>query len=252
MKIYNKLSVIYDAIMEHVDYAGWADYIDKLLNRFHVPGKQILEHACGTGSLALQLAAKGYRVSACDQSAYMIKLAQKKNIQHAVKVSFKVASMETPSHKKKFAAVLALYDSVNYLTNADLLQRAFNFIKTQLLPGGLFVFDISTEFNSINHFTERHYYDEGKNFAYMRYSDYDHSARMQKNNFTFFLKNGGHRYLKFKELHVQRIYQIAEIESVLKHCRLKLLSKTDGFTMRQAHARSERVHFTVTPIHDKV
>ena len=49
---YTVLADCYDAVMEHVDYPGWVDYIEEVLAYHgHEPG-HVLELACGTGTFA--------------------------------------------------------------------------------------------------------------------------------------------------------------------------------------------------------
>ena len=53
--IYSKLAEIYDHIMNDVDYAYWAEYINDLLHQHHPKPTSITELSCGTASLTLEL-----------------------------------------------------------------------------------------------------------------------------------------------------------------------------------------------------
>ena len=57
---YTKFAAAYDKMMENVNYARWADYIDKLFSRYNFHPKNVLDVACGTGSATILLAKKGY------------------------------------------------------------------------------------------------------------------------------------------------------------------------------------------------
>ncbi|MBC8163255.1 MAG: class I SAM-dependent methyltransferase, partial [Roseiflexaceae bacterium] len=55
-----------------------AHYLDELLQHHPVAGRRALDIACGTGTLALLLADKGWDVIGIDQSAAMLGLARTK------------------------------------------------------------------------------------------------------------------------------------------------------------------------------
>ena len=78
MTIYSRLSQIYDL--------GWGDFstnyaglIHELLHDHHIIQARILDLACGTGILAIELARKGHIVKGIDISPEMIRLANSKS-----------------------------------------------------------------------------------------------------------------------------------------------------------------------------
>ena len=79
MSSYGFLAGCYDALTYDVDYAAWADYIEKHFARRPLPGKTVLDLACGTGSLTRELALRGYEMIGVDQSPEMLAQAAEKN-----------------------------------------------------------------------------------------------------------------------------------------------------------------------------
>ncbi len=81
---YYALARIYDQVMDHVDYAKWVQFILEIFEEhgLYPPASNkktpILECACGTGTVALHLALRGYEVSAFDSSAAMVEVARSK------------------------------------------------------------------------------------------------------------------------------------------------------------------------------
>ena len=69
---YGPLAGCYDELTYDVDYPRWADYIEKHFARRHIPGRTVLDLACGTGSLTRELALRGYEMIGVDQSPEML------------------------------------------------------------------------------------------------------------------------------------------------------------------------------------
>ncbi len=250
-KPYQKLAVIYDEVMRHVNYHDWEDYLTRIFKSKAVSTEVILEHACGTGSLTVLLAEKGYQIVACDRSKKMIYFAQKKLPtllkQH---VKFKICSMEEFQAKKRYPVILCLYDSINYCQSQEELIRAFQAVQKQLTPQGLFIFDVTTEVNSLRYFQNVYQVGEKPDFYYVRFSQYQSDTHLQQNHFTIFLRDKEYGYRKYQEKHVQRIYSPEEIDKCLLESRLMIMESFDDFSFNPSHRDSERIHYLVTHHHD--
>lgn len=59
MSSYGFLAGCYDELTYDVDYSAWADYVEKHFARRGLPGRTVLDLACGTGSLTWELAQTG-------------------------------------------------------------------------------------------------------------------------------------------------------------------------------------------------
>ena len=110
---YSAIASVYDGMMEHVDYAAWADYIERIFAFHHKHVSTICELACGTGSLAIELARKGFVLHCSDLSPDMVRLATEKQIKAGVLIDFSVHDMSTFSSEQPFDVVICLYDSLN-------------------------------------------------------------------------------------------------------------------------------------------
>ena len=71
MSRYDALAASYDGLMADGIYRRRADYLEKLFQKSAIPVRTVLDLACGTGTIACLLAAKGYDVTATDLSAEM-------------------------------------------------------------------------------------------------------------------------------------------------------------------------------------
>ncbi|MBM3265561.1 MAG: class I SAM-dependent methyltransferase [candidate division Zixibacteria bacterium] len=228
--------------MRHVDYPFWADYIEDIFRRFRVKPGMILELACGTGNLASILATRGYRMTGVDRSAAMIAVAERKAQEAGQPILYKTGDMAMPPMSGFFDAALCLYDSANYLMDLDAMQRMFESVKRRLQPDGIFVFDVCTENNSRRYFHRQTDQETGRDFSYVRRSEYLAEPRIQVNEFRLVFRRGEERQHHF-ERHEQRIYPVADIENTLLASGFSLAGSFDGFTFSKASERSNRVHF---------
>ncbi|MEX2585764.1 MAG: class I SAM-dependent methyltransferase [Balneolaceae bacterium] len=135
--IYSVLAPLYDHIMRDVDYEAWADYIDDLI-QLHTPySEQLLELACGTGSVSLSLGELGYyRILATDQSRQMIQVARKKSEETDSPVRFRPMNFLNIQLKQTFDVVFMVFDSLNYLHTEQEILQLHNEVKNVLRPGG--------------------------------------------------------------------------------------------------------------------
>ena len=145
MSSYDFLAGCYDELTYDVDYAAWADYIEKHFRKNTLPGRTVLDLACGTGSLTRELALRGYEMIGADQSPEMLAEAAEKNRGAApIEPIFLCQSMEKLDLYGTIDACVCCLDSVNYVTDPKKLARAFQRVHLFLMPGGLFLFDVNT------------------------------------------------------------------------------------------------------------
>jgi 2-polyprenyl-3-methyl-5-hydroxy-6-metoxy-1,4-benzoquinol methylase len=103
-------------------------------------GGPMLDLACGTGTMALHLAAQGYQVTGADIIPEMIAWAAQKAAARNLSVDWVVADARTFNLHKNFAFIYMLGNAFqHFLTRADheaLLAR----VREQLHPEGCFLF----------------------------------------------------------------------------------------------------------------
>lgn len=102
-----------------------------------LPGRRVLDIACGTGDLASWLAGKGYNLCACDISEQMIAQAR----QRAGPMRLLVCDMRALPFRAGFDGVVCTFDSINHLLNWRDLKSFFSGVLEALEPGGIFFFD---------------------------------------------------------------------------------------------------------------
>ena len=163
--MYADFAQIYDELQD-IDYNSFAEYYEKLFRHFNIRPKYILDIGCGSGSITIPLARCGYAVTGIDISGEMLALAAEKAENESLDILFLNQDMtELELIDPADAAVCAL-DGVNYLTNDGDLKRLFTGIARYLNPGGIFIFDLNSEYKMKHVLDENTFvYDEDDAFC---------------------------------------------------------------------------------------
>ena len=76
--MYDDFAAVYDSLMDDFDYPKWAEYYVELIRRAGVEPKRMAECGCGTGSMTVEFADMGVRVTGMDISPDMLRIAGQK------------------------------------------------------------------------------------------------------------------------------------------------------------------------------
>lgn len=145
MKVFGNYARYYDLLYRDKNYAGEAQFVQKLLQIYAPSTKYILDLGCGTGTHAVLLAEQGYRVHGVDLSSDMLRQANERLSQLpnelATRLEFSHGDIRTIRLEKQFDAVISLFHVMSYQTNNKDLQSVFATVKAHLRPNGIFIFD---------------------------------------------------------------------------------------------------------------
>lgn len=138
---YEAIAPVYDDFTAHHDYDLWLGRLLPKLEEHGIPGRRLLDVACGTGKSFIPLLEKGWGVTACDISPAMVAIARGKV---GDRVELSVADMRELPVFGEFDLVLCLDDAVNYLLGVEELEQALRGMRRNLAPEGLLMFDVNT------------------------------------------------------------------------------------------------------------
>ena len=244
--IYSVLAHIYDTLMQDVDYEAWADYIDDLI-QLHAPeSEDLLELACGTGSVALSLAELGYyRITGTDLSATMVDKAVEKSEGLDLPVRFLRRDFLDIDLDETFDVVYLVFDSINYLHAERDILKLHDQVVSVLRPGGLFIFDFTTPAHSrqvAGHLDK----EEGTSpdhYHFFRTSRYDEQSRIHTNAFNIERLSPDHtRVLEtFSEVHRQKIYTFSDMKRMIRKTGFRIVKAYDEFQFDPATDNSPRI-----------
>ena len=227
---YSKLAEVYDL--------GWGDFaesartfVERTLSNHGVESGRILELACGTGILAIHLARSGYVVLGIDRSPEMVSIASMKG-RYVKGVEFVVADMRNLDLEPKFDAVLCMFDSLNYLTALEEVSDVLQSISSILRDNGLFVFDFNRSliYSAHNGETLKRHVEDG---ILLQELHYEVAERVARTVFRF--PDGD------VETHLQRAYELDEIEPLLRAANLSTKDCYSDFSRRPVSSATERL-----------
>ena len=236
VKPYEKVHLIYDYIMQHVDYDDWADYIHEIIEHHKPNGKKLLDVACGSGKFFPFLEKNKYEITGVELSQEMIELAKKTT---NVKTIY-AQDMRELNIDDTFDIILCLFDSVNYLTNLAQLTSLFDRVSEHLSENGLFIFDVATQTSCIQHFSN--YTETGTlgNLHFERRCLYDFEKNIQTSHFEIEISDE-----KFVETHKQHIYSHEEILNAIENSKLTLAETHGDFDLDPIDDETERAHYVL-------
>ena len=244
MSSYEFLAGCYDAFTYDVDYAAWADYIEKHFKRRGLPGKTVLDLACGTGSLTRELALRGYEMIGVDLSPEMLSEAAEKNRDVGeVPPMFLCQPMEKLDLYGTIDACVCCLDSVNYVTDPKKLQKAFERVHLFLMPGGLFLFDVNTP-EKLEGLDGQVFLDETEDAYCVWRAEYSRRSRICSYFMDIFqLHPESGQWERGEELHRERAYTIPELTGYLEQAGFRDIQVFGNLKLHRPKPGEGRVFF---------
>ena len=242
--MYQGFAAVYDQFMGDVPYDAWAAYINRILQQ-HLPHTQngeapmVLDMACGTGSITLRLAAMGYDMIGVDASADMLVQAQEKAYEAGRRVLWLAQDMRELDLYGTVDAAVCVCDGLNYLLEDDELREVFRRVRLFLNPGGVFIFDMNTEYKFREVLGDKSFGGEHGNDAYVWDNHYDAHSQINEYHVVFYSRKGGQ---PFEELHYQRAYDLETVCAWLAEADFTVEMR-DGYSDLPPHETSTRVTY---------
>ena len=244
MNSYDFLAGCYDELTYDVDYSAWADYVEKHFRRRPLPGKTVLDLACGTGSLTRELAERGYEMIGVDQSPEMLAAAVEKNENvGGIPPMFLCQSMEKLDLYGTIDACVCCLDSVNYVTSPQKLQKAFQRVHLFLMPGGLFLFDVNTP-EKLAGLDGQVFLDETEDAYCVWRAEYSRRRRVCTYAMDLFRLTPAGLWERGEELHEEYAYEPDELEEMLRRAGFHHIRRYGDRKLRAPRPGEERIFFT--------
>lgn len=140
---YEDFAPFYDAFTSDYPYDEWLADLEGWAREAGIPGRRLLDVACGTGNSFMPMLERGYHVTGCDLSPSMAVRARAKA---GGRAAVEVADMRSVPWHARFDLVTCIDDSLNYMLSTEDLVAALRSIRRALAPGGVAVFDTNSLF----------------------------------------------------------------------------------------------------------
>ncbi|MCE5314899.1 MAG: methyltransferase domain-containing protein [Armatimonadota bacterium] len=241
---FKQIATYYDDLMAGVPYNLWVRYIENILKRIEHSPRTVLDLACGTGNVSELMAEKGYKVVGADIAPDMIEVARSKNSD----VEYHVQDMaELDLDGRRFDLAISLFDSLNYILDPNRLAKAIERVGEHLVEGGIFIFDVNTEYALAHHFFDQANIASNHYPHYVWNSEYDNSTRICTVNMTFRVVEDGEN-VEFKEVHLQRAHSLEELTMMLTDAGFDVVDIFHAYKFRRPTRRSDRVFYVARKV----
>ncbi|NLI90231.1 MAG: class I SAM-dependent methyltransferase [Epulopiscium sp.] len=243
MEAYGDFAQVYDLFMQDVPYRKWAKHIETVWKKYNITPRIIAELGCGTGELTNYFAKKGIETIGIDNSAQMLAVAKEKSLVEGLDVLYLLQDMRDFELYGTVDSIYSTCDSINYILEEEELLQTFKWVNNYLDPGGIFIFDINSQYKyeeilADNTFA---YNIEGGSYIWENY--YDKEEGINEYLVTFFVEDSDGRYSKFEELHYERMYTLDDIANLLEKAGMGVEGVYDGYTFEKPRLDSDRLVF---------
>ncbi|HEV8187378.1 MAG TPA: class I SAM-dependent methyltransferase [Pyrinomonadaceae bacterium] len=224
---------LYDLFYADKPYEVEAAFVAQCLREYAVgPTTRLLEIACGTGTHALQLEQRGYKIVATDYSPDMLARARQKAANS--QVEFQLQDMtQLEVGGAPFDAAYCLFDAIGYVGTNEALEKVFRGVHKHLRRDGLFIFEFWHAGAMLRHYDPvRVRRWEQKDSTILRISEtsLDYAKQLSSVCYSIYeLRNDG-TYSSITETQTNRYFLVQEMAAWLTATGFAPLKWFAGFT----------------------
>ena len=236
MTTYIGFAYMYDQLMKDIPYEAWASYIDDTLVRHlgeNRQGRIVVDMACGTGIITLALAKLGYDMIGIDISADMLSQAQAKTL--GENILYLAQDMRQLDLYGTVDAAICTCDGLNYILDEGELAAIFAKVKMFMNPGGIFIFDMNTEYKFQEVLGGKSFIAKGVEWD----NHYDPATKINKYHVVFTPKDEP----AFEEVHHQRAYAHDMVCNLLQNAGFATIQTYDSYSHDPISPSSTRYVF---------
>ncbi|OCA92489.1 class I SAM-dependent DNA methyltransferase [Pseudobacillus wudalianchiensis] len=239
---YERFARVYDFLMEDAPYEQWLDFFQQ--HASELPGKSVLDLACGTGELTWRLAAAGWDVTGVDLSDSMLFAAGQKAEAKKLFIPLFQQDMRDLEGLGQFDVITIFCDSLNYLTEEEDIKRTFRGVQQHLKEDGLLLFDVHSLYKMRHIFKDGTFTAVNEAVSYIWNCFDGEQPDSIEHELTFFVREEEtDLYERFDELHVQRSFAVEQYKAWLQEIGFSDIDITADFTGNSPEETSERIFF---------
>lgn len=244
MGAYDMLSAVYDRLNEDVDYAKWAQFYEECFDRY-LPERPtlVLELGCGTGAMTIELARRGYDMTALDISPEMLSHAYSRCADKGIfGVLFLEGDMCDFELYGTVGAVVCCLDGINHLLSEKELADCFALVHNYLDPDGLFLFDVNTPYKFQNIYADNDYVLERDGAVCVWRNRLSDDARQCDFHLTVFEQEEDGLYTRQDGVQSELCYDMDTLKRLLGEAGFEFVAVFADTDFAEIGEKSERWH----------
>lgn len=235
-RLSNHFGEIYELLTYDVPDELWIDVI----HHYTGDAASVLDAGCGTGRILKQLNIK--EKYGFDISQDMIAYAQRQIAREDMHLS--VQNMLSFKYERTFDAIIATNDVINYLKNKSEVSQVLENVSHHLNPGGVFIFDIHSEYKMRTEFNDQTYADDLDDASYIWFAHRGYAELSVVHEMIIFTRQEDDTYLKTSEKIYQRTYPYETMINLIEDSSLEHLHSFSDFDVENTVTDiCERVFF---------
>lgn len=243
-EIYGSFAAVYDQFMDNIPYEDWHRYLHDLLQEQGIRQGIVVDLACGTGSMTVKLAADGYDMIGVDSSCEMLDIARRKCPENVLLLQQDMRELDLYGSA---AAFVCICDGMNYILNEEDLQKVFHQVALFLDDGGVFIFDMKTEYFYRELLGNRTITDHREDATLIWENEYHPESRCNEYLITLYQLADEERdlFCREEEYHIQRAYDPEQILPLIEAEGMQLQALYEAVTKKPPTDHSERIYYII-------
>ncbi|MFJ7828870.1 class I SAM-dependent DNA methyltransferase [Peribacillus sp. NPDC046944] len=241
---YERFAYVYDELMKDAPYEKWLLILTAKLEQYGIEGKKVLDLACGTGEITVELAQHGFDVSGVDLSDEMLMVANEKAAKQGLSIPLFQQDMAELEGLGLYDCVTIFCDSLNYLREEADIVKTFSRVHDHLKEGGLFMFDVHSIYKMEEIFYNNTFAVNDEEVSYIWDSFPGEEPYSVEHDLSFFVRDDqSGLYDRFDELHYQRTYPIQQYKQWLQQAGFETLEILADLEEKPPVNETERILF---------